>query len=163
MCPSLSNREKKSEVQKEKTMFKYIIYISQPTMIFDDGEMVNLLLKTRENNRLRNVTGLLIHRPGYFMEYVEGDPQAVDSLVTLIQQDRRHTDLLILDTGMLEERHFTEWSMGFYQGSFWKSGNIQELNKQILPDNWPEDYALHAPLRLLKNFADSISDTSSIN
>lgn len=137
------------------TMLNYLIYLSQPVSEMNDSELIHLLFKARERNKQNQVSGLLMCRPAYFMQYLEGESETVKKVFELIESDRRHKNLLILDQGEIQSRLFPNWSMGFYQDSFWKSSGIEGLNELLLPESWPEDFENMMPLRLLKNFADS--------
>jgi hypothetical protein len=44
---------------------------------------------------------------------LEGPEEAVDELMAKIARDPRHTDVRVLLTENLEERRFSEWTMGF--------------------------------------------------
>jgi hypothetical protein len=60
-----------------------------------------------------DVTGVLCYDPVFFMQCLEGPRPAVNELYASILQDRRHTDVLLLEYTEVAERHFAEWSMGF--------------------------------------------------
>ncbi|MGE3724157.1 MAG: BLUF domain-containing protein [Candidatus Sericytochromatia bacterium] len=136
-------------------MLNYLLYLSQPVSEMNDSELIHLLFKARERNKQKQVSGLLMYRPAYFMQYLEGESDTVKMVFELIESDRRHKNLLILDQGEIPARLFPTWSMGFYQDSFWKSSGVEGLNDLLLPEAWPPDFQNFMPMRILKNFAES--------
>ena len=91
----------------------YIIYASDATKTFTRSELLELLTKSRENNTKLGITGMLIYKAGSFMQVLEGEELVVQELYKKIQQDSRHTGIMVLDEGNQANREFNEWSMGF--------------------------------------------------
>ena len=54
-----------------------IVYISIATRPMGEEKLVELLQQCRENNRQRNVTGMLVYRDGAFLQLLEGGEDAV--------------------------------------------------------------------------------------
>ncbi|MBB1489238.1 BLUF domain-containing protein [Oceanospirillum sp. D5] len=76
-------------------------------------DILELLAESRELNKQRNITGMLLYRYGSFMQVMEGERYAVCDLFESVKQDPRHKniDLIILEP--TEKRAFDDWSMSF--------------------------------------------------
>jgi hypothetical protein len=80
---------------------------------FSEGDLVELLTQSRENNTLAGITGLLLYKEGKFLQVLEGDDLLVRKLISKIEKDPRHAEVEVLRWEILKERRFPAWSMGF--------------------------------------------------
>jgi hypothetical protein len=87
-----------------------LIYMSRP-FGFDDLELRNILLVSRENNERDGITGSLICREDMYLQLLEGPRAAVSTAYTRIARDNRHGEVMLLWTGDVQERLFPKWSM----------------------------------------------------
>ncbi|MDO9442452.1 MAG: BLUF domain-containing protein [Beijerinckiaceae bacterium] len=98
-----------------------IVYASRNLMKGTDGEIMSgvqqILRTARVNNLKAGVTGALIFNSGGFAQVLEGVSGSLADVFERIQCDPRHTDVLVLDHGRIEERMFPDWSMGFVGAS----------------------------------------------
>ena len=90
-----------------------VAYTSVATEPFDDEKLSKLLAWCREWNGSVDVTGVLLHRDGRFIQFLEGPETAVRDLVASISQDPRHTRVRVLLEDKVAERQFSEWTMGY--------------------------------------------------
>jgi FAD-dependent sensor of blue light len=90
-----------------------VIYSSAAVVMFTEKELASLLLRARANNARLGVSGLLLHHEGSFLQVLEGDPEVLSSLFATISNDKRHHRVVKLLDRQVEERHFSEWRMGF--------------------------------------------------
>ncbi|MDD1794010.1 BLUF domain-containing protein [Enterovibrio makurazakiensis] len=90
-----------------------LIYASAATCDFSESKLMQLLGKARSNNETANVSGLLLYAKGNFFQVLEGEKSAVEVLFSRIQQDERHTSVVVLDRSEITHRNFPNWSMGF--------------------------------------------------
>ena len=72
------------------------------------GEIVH---KSIANNRVDNLTGLLMTVQGYFLQALEGREDAVRTAYGRITADPRHYELTLVSAGPAEARLFGEWNM----------------------------------------------------
>jgi hypothetical protein len=79
----------------------------------DDSELAAIMASAARNNRKNQVTGMLLYAGGNFMQVIEGAPATVRDTYARIAQDTRHRNLLLMLEEPVEQRHFSEWSMGF--------------------------------------------------
>ena len=67
---------------------------------------------SQHNHQQVGVTGALCLSSGIFLQQLESDRTAVNSLYHRILLDPRHRDPAILDFSEIAVRRFTQWSMG---------------------------------------------------
>lgn len=90
-----------------------LTYLSTATVAFDDAALLELLDRSRRNNRAAGLTGMLLHADGHFIQTLEGEPEEVDTTFGRIEADPRHRDVIIALREETPDRVFPEWSMGF--------------------------------------------------
>lgn len=90
-----------------------ISYVSAAAEPFDDARLAELLDQSRRSNHEHDLTGMLLYRRGRFFQVLEGPQDAVDELMTKIRRDPRHTDVRMLLSEEIDERRFSEWTMGY--------------------------------------------------
>lgn len=78
-----------------------------------EDQLLEILTTSRENNALKNVTGMLLYGEGAFVQVLEGEPADVDSVFESIKADQRHKRLIEVSKGDLSTRNFPDWWMGF--------------------------------------------------
>lgn len=96
-----------------------IVYISRST--FESAELVNkiepniarILAKSRLNNRKNGLVGVLYFGDGVFFQCLEGEEDAVNSLLKKLEDDTRHKDLKIISKKYISKLSFGEWAMKF--------------------------------------------------
>ncbi len=90
-----------------------VSYVSTATTPFDDELLADLLTQSRRSNHAHDLTGMLLYRRGRFFQVIEGPQDAVEHLMDAIRRDDRHSDVRILLSERIDERRFTEWTMGY--------------------------------------------------
>ena len=95
-------------------MLVRLLYASRAVDGIDDAFLKSILEQSRENNLEHGITGILCTHAegGVFIQALEGGRKAVNHLYANIIQDRRHTDITLLDYTEIEERRFAGWRMG---------------------------------------------------
>ncbi|MBS9523889.1 BLUF domain-containing protein [Litoribacter alkaliphilus] len=92
----------------------YIVYLSSSVHKLTEEQLQEILVKSRENNQKKGITGLLIYMDGSIIQILEGEKEKVMPLYKTIGQDPRHRGIIRLKEGDLEERLFPDWSMGYH-------------------------------------------------
>jgi hypothetical protein len=87
------------------------IYVSTAKSLFVREELLDLLVKSNQRNAKLAITGLLLYCDGNFMQCLEGPKESIDTLMTSIYADSRHTGILVLWEDGIEQREFPEWAM----------------------------------------------------
>lgn len=90
-----------------------IVYISAEVAPFSDEDLKDLLTIARANNSAIDVSGMLVYHQGSFIQVLEGERAAVESVFAKIEQDNRHSNTTVLLKGDIEERAFESWAMGY--------------------------------------------------
>lgn len=92
---------------------RYLVYVSSASPLFTRAELLHLLETSRRNNVRDGITGMLLYKDGNFMQAIEGEAHAVETLHAKIHRDPRHRGLTTLLKGPLSTRAFPGWSMAF--------------------------------------------------
>jgi len=88
-----------------------ILYTSRCTRPFSEPEIEELARASAERNLAAGISGILVYSGGRFLQVLEGEADAVESLFARIERDDRHTDVVAIYKEPIEERLFGEWSM----------------------------------------------------
>ena len=94
-------------------MLSRLIYASTVTTPLDPAKINLLLSQARLRNGLRGISGLLVFDSKYFLQAIEGSQRELSSLYSLLVNDPRHRDLMLLKFGAIESRIFPSWNMAF--------------------------------------------------
>jgi hypothetical protein len=89
------------------------VYVSSASVDMTDQQLANLLEMSRENNKKRGITGMLLYRGGDFMQVIEGPAANIEHLLKALAEDKRHTGMMILKKTYIPERQFSGWQMAF--------------------------------------------------
>ena len=89
------------------------VYVSSASSPLTRPELDDILTTSRRKNAALGVSGALLYAGGNWMQVLEGEQSAVQSLLDSISRDPRHRGLLVLIRGHQEVRQFQEWSMAF--------------------------------------------------
>ncbi|WP_051394768.1 BLUF domain-containing protein [Asticcacaulis benevestitus] len=99
-----------------------------------------ILESSRANNYVHHVTGFLFFDKRNFLQILEGNGLAVDTIFDRIQGDVRHEDIAVIARSRIARRRFAVWAMGGVVRSpvldpiFADYGILDDF-----PDNLPED------------------------
>jgi hypothetical protein len=113
-----------------------LVYLSTSSNLNNEAQLENILKKSRHNNSLLNITGMLLYAQGIFVQVLEGDKSNVEYIYNKIMRDRRNFGAIrILDT-YVEKRSFKTWAMGF------KAIPKEGLSQHLLNNNAISDEKL---------------------
>jgi hypothetical protein len=90
-----------------------IIYSSSASKNMLKSDLYILLRKSRINNKLKNVSGLLFYIEGTFFQVLEGSRGDVSELFAKISNDNRHADIKVLSENYTNVRSFSDWEMAY--------------------------------------------------
>lgn len=90
-----------------------------------DADIQDILATAQRFNASVGITGMLLCVERQFLQYLEGDEQAVESLYERIAKDPRHSGVMRLFCGRYPRRVFEGWSMGFQQAGKEKPKALQ--------------------------------------
>ena len=91
-------------------MLSQYLYISTAPSL--SREQVDTILETSaQNNPEQGITGLLLYNGRNFLQLLEGESGAVETLMERIDNDPRHTGVSILYNQQIAQRTCPEWAM----------------------------------------------------
>jgi hypothetical protein len=73
-----------------------IIYRSPALERFSKRALLDMLHESRAFNTIDNISGVLIHKEGLFIEVIEGETIDLKNLFTRILKDHRHHKIEII-------------------------------------------------------------------
>ncbi len=115
-----------------------LIYVSSATRRLDEDELVFLLNQARSRNERQQVTGLLLHAGGNFIQVLEGSEEDVEAIYHSIQKDERNKGHIVIEKGPISERAFPHWTMGFEDLTPDRKAKVKGysefLNREMKPD-----------------------------
>ena len=86
-------------------------YISSATAIDNiESDVKDIIQKAIAHNDAQGITGLMVYNDGNFLQFIEGDDDAVNYLFKRISSDIRHKDILVIFDETIERRAFGNWS-----------------------------------------------------
>jgi hypothetical protein len=88
-----------------------LTYRSKASSAFPRDGLDSILDVARSRNHALSVTGLLIYDNGRIFQWLEGPPENVANIWSSIRQDKRHTDIEVLEYATSADRVFGEWDM----------------------------------------------------
>lgn len=89
-----------------------IVYTSQASEQFSKRNLLDLLHESRAFNTIDNISGVLMHRNGYFLQVIEGESEVVNNLFTRLLRDDRHKEVKIILDSSVDSCLFSSWAMG---------------------------------------------------
>jgi hypothetical protein len=92
-------------------MFTRIVYASHARAHAED-DIPGILAWSRRVNPELGVTGALCFLDGVYMQYLEGEQDALEPLFASIQADARHCDVTVLERREVTHRSSSDWAMG---------------------------------------------------
>ena len=63
-----------------------LVYLSAAKTLFSKAELLDLLVKAREKNHRRGLTGILLYRNGDFLQLLEGEKTVVEEIFATIRR-----------------------------------------------------------------------------
>jgi len=90
-----------------------LTYLSRAAQPFSADDLLTLLSVCHRNNTARGLTGMLLYGNGTFLQCIEGEEAAVETLMQTLLADPRHTDIQTVRRETITARLYKDWSMGF--------------------------------------------------
>lgn len=102
---------------------KSVIYLSLAKDEFSENDLIDLAMSAAKKNSGEGITGFLCFQNGRFIQYIEGEEDSLDMLMSKIRHDKRHKILTELKSGELVKKRFPTWGMALL-----KEENLTEFN-----------------------------------
>jgi hypothetical protein len=106
----------------------HLLYSSQANEGLSQTVIDEILISSRKNNSILNISGLLLARGSFFIQLLEGEKQVVLKLYDLIKSDTRHHSVKTLLNFSSESRLFGSWDMGFVKDEIRAQAITEKLN-----------------------------------
>lgn len=90
-----------------------ISYTSAAVTVPTTQQLERLLLKARQRNAQKDVTGVLLYADGTFHQYLEGPSHGLGQVYSAILGDLLHHHVFEMIREPIEVREFAGWSMGY--------------------------------------------------
>lgn len=89
-----------------------LVYCSRACVDTASLQAISEILGISQRNNLRDdLTGALAVNDGWFLQVIEGSPNAINALLRRLAADARHTELEVLSRRTVSGRLFPDWSM----------------------------------------------------
>ena len=108
-----------------------LIYLSRATQHVDRQSLHEITAVASVNNRKLDVTGALLFCGGYFLQILEGEPAALETLLAKIANDTRHSDVQVIRRRHDVTRDFAEWTMSCLHESAMNPADAERSAKCI--------------------------------
>lgn len=89
-----------------------LVYVSRRTPELTESVLAEVIKQSAQNNRQRDITGVLMRCGDDLMQLLEGEQLAVEQLYAAIAADPRHTQVQCLLRKSVNHRVYPEWGMG---------------------------------------------------
>ncbi|MEQ8850401.1 MAG: BLUF domain-containing protein [Phycisphaerales bacterium] len=90
----------------------HLVYISRAARDLDESDLLQIQQTAASRNAKVDITGVLLHSKGHFIQLLEGPPANLAVLYSQITNDGRHEACDCVMFGPASERMFSDWSMG---------------------------------------------------
>lgn len=104
-----------------------LIYYSTASPDLSINDILNILGNSRDFNSKNEITGCLLYHNNEFVQLIEGEEEAVKKLYAKIENDKRHSNLIIVIQDNIAGRSFKNWSMAYYKPTTAAAENLSEL------------------------------------
>jgi hypothetical protein len=106
-----TTRDRSAEAKKSESLLSSVVYRSHAVEPLSALQLDELTLAAQARNRCESISGLMVYTDNCFFQWLEGPADSVDRIMQSIRNDRRHTDIEIVDSQFPPRRSFADWSM----------------------------------------------------
>ena len=142
-----------SELNQNESKDVMVIYTSKATENLDESDIECIINKSNENNRKMSITGALFYKDGYFLQFLEGNLNAIKNRLSVICNDTRHKDINIIMMTSIKGRMFKHWSMGYALFKNKESANEVEFIQNDTSNPTFEHFNKKKAVNLINSFS----------
>jgi len=90
-----------------------IVYSSEYTADNEsiDNVLADIVTTAKANNPERGISGLLFYHNNRFLQIIEGEKDALEQLMSILENDNRHTKIERIMDQAIKKRGFEKWNM----------------------------------------------------
>jgi hypothetical protein len=91
----------------------FIVYTSEYIGKEEDINLVldDIVKKSKINNPSHGITGLLFYHNKRFIQVLEGERDALEGLMSILEKDNRHKNIQRILDQQIKKRGFMDWNM----------------------------------------------------
>lgn len=89
----------------------FLLYASQAIDSLEERARLALENKAKLHINLGGITGVLVYRQGFFMQYLEGHESHVLEFFRKLRGNENHFNVRVLSRGNIQNRLFPNWSI----------------------------------------------------
>lgn len=105
-----------------------LLYISDSNIEPNKGVVASHLVKcAKTKNEQLGITGALISTYQHFVQVLEGSPEAIEILMASIQNDQRHSNLVIVYKSGIAHRQFPHMQVAYEGPSLYVTGHVTRV------------------------------------
>ncbi len=90
-------------------LYQYLYISTAPDLSREEVEQI--LVTSARNNPVAGITGILVYNGRNFLQLLEGETAALNTLMRKIGHDPRHTGITMLHSNEIAERACPDWAM----------------------------------------------------
>ena len=98
-------------VDETRESITSLFYLSTLSANFTNDDLLSIQESSQRNNKLNNITGLLLIRGKHVLQILEGSENAVNACFKKISKDARHAISFTHKIGIIPKREFSNWAM----------------------------------------------------
>lgn len=107
-----------------------LLYISDAIRAISLHDLLAIQDVSIRNNARQNITGILFHTEGKFVQFLEGDHNEIRQLFATICTDHRHKNVRLLYQRPSNNRVFADWHMAMLDLEL--HSEVERINLQEL-------------------------------
>lgn len=89
----------------------FLLYASQALNSLEENARLSLEKKSALYSDIKDITGVLVYRQGFFMQYLEGQESSVLDIFRKLRGHEHHFNVKVLSRGLIDRRLFSNWTM----------------------------------------------------
>lgn len=134
-----------------------ILYISESCLSGQTvvNDVAKLIDASRRKNAAMDITGALVFTGERFAQYIEGPVLAIASLLTCLECDERHRQMVVHFDHRYQERKFMGWSLAYHGPSLYIARHVEGI---VSSSGHAREQHVNRMLRLLKGLSDETID-----
>jgi uncharacterized protein YdiU (UPF0061 family) len=108
-----------------------LIYASTALPGINFASLQQILSTAETKNLKKTITGALVYGSGYFLQILEGNRSDISALYNHISQDKRHSEVELLEVMPIQTRDFEQWSMRYVRYDDQNNSSHHTIVKKI--------------------------------
>lgn len=121
-----------------------LVYASRSTGVVSGELAQKIVSKSIQNNRVSDISGLLLIGGDRFLQLLEGPADEVQATFERVRGDPRHDDVKVISHGPADKRLFRDWNMAHRQLGPMDAPALSAVGLEAFtPEGLDEDRALN--------------------